>query len=156
MSRKNDIIGRMNDVCVNRKARFDYEILESYEAGIVLTGSEVKSLRNRNANLRDSFCIIKNGEAFIVNMHISQYPPATIFNHEPTRRRKLLLKKNEIKRLIGKTKERGLVLIPLRVYFKNRYAKVEIALARRKKKYEKKELIKERDLKRELRRDFKL
>lgn len=145
----------MKDVCVNRKARFDYECLENYEAGIVLTGSEVKSLRARNANLRDSFCIIKNGEAFIVNMHISHYSPATIFNHEPTRTRKLLLKKNEIKRLIGKTKERGLVLIPLRVYFKNRYAKVEIALAKGRKKYEKKELIKERDIKRELRRDFK-
>ncbi len=146
----------MKDVCVNRRAKFDYEILENYEAGLVLTGSEVKSLRERNANLRDSFCIIKNGEVFIVNMHISQYPPATIFNHEPTRTRKLLLKKSEIKRLIGKTKERGLVLIPLRVYFKNRYAKVEIALARGKKKYEKKELIKERDIQRELRRDLKL
>jgi SsrA-binding protein len=146
----------MKDVCVNRKARFDYEILENYEAGIVLTGSEVKSLRERNANLRDSFCIIKNGEVFLVNMHISHYTPATIFNHEPTRTRKLLLKKDEIKRLIGKTKERGLVLIPLRVYFKNRYAKVEIALAKGRKKYEKRELIKERDIQRELRRDFKL
>lgn len=146
----------IREVCVNRKARFDYEILENYEAGLVLAGSEVKSLRERNANLRDSFCIIKNGEVYIVNMHISHYPPATIFNHEPTRTRKLLLKKTEIKRLIGKTKERGLVLIPLRVYFKDRYAKVEIALAKGRKKYEKKELIKERDIKRELRRDFKL
>jgi len=146
----------MKEICTNRRARFDYEILESYEAGMVLTGSEVKSLRERNVNLRDSYCIIKNGEVFILNMHISQYPPATIFNHEPTRTRKLLLKKAEIKRLIGKTKEKGLVLIPLRIYFKNHYAKIEIALAKPKKKYEKKELIKERDIRRELRREFKL
>lgn len=146
----------MNEVCTNRRARFDYEILETYEAGMVLTGSEVKSLRLRNANLRDSFCVIKNGEVYLVNMHISKYNAANIFNHEPTRTRKLLLKKEEIKRLIGKTKERGLILIPLRVYFKNSYAKVEIALAKGKKKYEKKEVIKKRDIERELRRDYKI
>lgn len=145
----------IKEVCTNRRAKFDYEILETYEAGFVLTGSEVKSLRERNANLKDSFCIIKNGEVFLINMHISKYPPATIYNHDPTRTRKLLLKKEEIRRLIGKTKEKGLVLIPLRVYFKNKYAKVEIGLARGKKKYEKKELIKERDIRRELRREYK-
>ncbi|HEY4717191.1 MAG TPA: SsrA-binding protein SmpB [bacterium] len=142
----------MNDICVNRKARFDYEIIETHEAGMVLLGSEVKSLRNGNANLRDSYAIVKGEEVFLINAHIAKYPPANIFNHDPTRTRKLLLKKLEIRRLTGKIKEKGLTLIPLKIYFnKDGVAKTEIGLAKGRRKYEKKEEIKKRDIEREIR-----
>jgi len=145
-------------VITNRRARFDYEILETHEAGIVLTGAEVKSLRAGRANLADAHVIARNGELWLINLHISPYPPAAMHNPpDPTRARKLLLKKQQLDRLIGKLKEKGLALIPLRIYFNARgWAKVEIALARGKKKHDKRQAIKERELRRELDRRYKM
>ena len=142
--------GQETNVCVNRKARHDYLIEETYEAGLVLTGSEVKSLRAGRANLKDSHARITRGEAFLVNTHISPYGPAVHTGHEPTRARKLLLHRRELERLIGKVKERGLTLVPLRLYFKGPYAKVELALARGKRQYDKRAAIREKDVKREM------
>jgi SsrA-binding protein len=143
------------NVCVNRRARHDYLIEETYEAGLVLTGSEVKSLRDGKANLTDSYARIQKGEAYLLKTHISPYPGANQFNHEPTRTRKLLLHKREIQRLTGKTKERGLTLIPLRLYFNNGLAKVELGLARGKKLYDKRETLKRRAARREVERSLK-
>jgi SsrA-binding protein len=137
-------------IAVNRKARHDYFIEESLEAGLVLTGSEVKSLRAGKAQLKDSYARIERGEAWLANAHISEYNPAAQFGHEPTRQRKLLLHAREIDRLTGKTKEKGLTLIPLRLYFKNGRAKVELGLARGKKQYDKRATIKERESDREV------
>ena len=140
----------------NKKAFYDYEILERYEAGIELKGSEVKSLREGKANLRDSFVRIENGEAFLFNAYIAPYSHGGLFNHEPTRKRKLLLHKSEIKRLLGKSMEKGLTIIPLRIYFNERgRVKVEIALAKGKKLYDKRETIKRREQEREARRAMK-
>ncbi len=140
----------------NKKAFYDYEILERYEAGIELKGSEVKSLREGKANLRDSFVRIENGEAFLFNAYIAPYSHGGLFNHEPTRKRKLLLHKSEIKRLLGKSMEKGLTIIPLRIYFNERgKVKVEIALAKGKKLYDKRETIKRREQEREARRAMK-
>jgi SsrA-binding protein len=142
-------------VCVNRQARHNYFIDETYEAGLVLVGSEVKSLRDGKANLSDSYAQIRKGEAFLINFHIGAYPGANQFNHEPTRTRKLLLHAREIDRLTGKTKERGLTLVALKLYFKNGRAKVELGLGRGKKLYDKRETLKrknaERDIERSLR-----
>ena len=140
------------DITVNRRARHDYHIDETIEAGLVLSGSEVKSLRAGKAQLKDSHARIKNGEMWLVNAHISEYLPSAQFGHEPTRSRKLLLHKREIERLTGKIKERGLTLIPLRMYFKHGRAKVELGLARGKKLYDKRESIKERETRREMER----
>jgi SsrA-binding protein len=142
-------------VCVNREARHNYFIDEIYEAGLVLLGSEVKSLRDGKANLKDSYARIQKGEAFLVNAHVSPYPGANQFNHEPTRPRKLLLHQREIERLTGKTKEKGLTLIPLRLYFKNGRAKVELGLARGKKLYDKRETLKRKMAEREVERSLK-
>jgi len=142
-------------VAQNKKARHDYLIEDVYEAGLVLTGSEVKSLRDGKANLVDSYARIHKGEAFLVNSHISAYPGANQFNHEPTRLRKLLLHEHEIERLTGKTKERGLTLIPLRMYFKNGRAKVELGLARGKKNYDKRETLKRNEAAREMDRSIR-
>ena len=142
-------------VCVNRKARHDYFIEESYEAGLVLKGSEVKSLRDGKANLKDSYARILKGEAFLLNTHISPYPAANQFNHEPDRTRKLLLHKQELRRLTGKVKERGLTLIPLRLYFKDGKAKVELGLARGKKLYDKRETLRRKVAQREVERSLK-
>jgi len=142
-------------VCVNREARYNYFIDEIYEAGLVLLGSEVKSLRDGKANLKDSYGRIQKGEAFLVNAHVSPYPGANQFNHEPTRPRKLLLHQREIERLTGKTKEKGLTLIPLRLYFKNGRAKVELGLARGKKLYDKRETLKRKMAEREVERSLK-
>jgi SsrA-binding protein len=131
----------------NPKARHDYEILESLEAGIVLTGSEVKSLRGGGASLRESFAIIRDGQPMLIGMHISPYAQAGYAAHEPTRARKLLLHKEEIQRLVGKTAERGLTLVPLRVYFAHGLAKVELGLARGKHTYDKRSDLAERDAK---------
>jgi SsrA-binding protein len=133
-------------VCVNRKARHDYFIEETYEAGLVLTGSEVKSLRAGRANLKDSYARIRNGEAFLVGTHISPYAPAVHTGHEPTRTRH----RREIMRLGGKVRERGLTLVPLRLYFKGPHAKVELGLARGKKHYDKRATIRARELRREM------
>jgi SsrA-binding protein len=140
-------------VTVNRKARHDYHILETYEAGIALTGTEVKSLRAGRANLQDSFARVENAELFLYNMHISPYDQGNRFNHEPKRTRKLLMHKKEILRLLGKSREKGLALIPLKVYFNDQgKAKVELALARGKKVYDKREDMAARDAKREMER----
>jgi len=142
-------------VCQNKKAYADYFIDETIEAGIVLTGTEVKSLREGKANLKDSYVIIKDGEAFLLNCHISPYSHGNIYNHDPLRTRKLLLHKKEIERLIGKTQQQGYTLIPLKIYFKGHYVKVEIALARGRKKYEKRDIIKKKEAQREIERAIK-
>ncbi|MFN3920873.1 MAG: SsrA-binding protein SmpB [Caldimicrobium sp.] len=144
-------------VCTNRKASFLYEIEETYEAGIQLLGCEVKSLREGRANLSDSFARLVNGEVYLYNFHISPYPHSLeAKNLDPTRTRKLLLHKREIKRLAGKVQEKGYTLIPLKVYFNERgIAKVELALAKGKKVHDRREDIKRRDLERELRSKYK-
>jgi len=142
-------------ICTNRKARHLYEILESFEVGLVLVGTEVKSLREGQANLKDSFAILKNGEPFLLNMHISPYEKGNRANPDPVRPRKLLLHKEQLRKLFGKIAERGLTLVPLRLYFKGKVAKVELALVKGKKSYDKKRDIKEREAKRDLERAFK-
>jgi SsrA-binding protein len=142
-------------VCRNRKAGFEYNIEEVYQAGIVLLGPEVKSLREGRANLTDSYAKVKRGEIFLHNFHINPYPYAHHMNLEPERTRKLLMKKDEIKRLTGKTEERGYGLIPLQVYFAKGLAKVDLALVKGKKKVDKRHAIKERDMKRDLERERK-
>ena len=142
-------------VTENRKARHEFHIEDEIEAGMVLQGTEVKSLREGRANLKDAHGKIKNGELYLYQMHISPYPFAYYGNHEPERPRKLLLHKSELKRLVGKVQEKGFTLVPMRVYFKNGKAKVKIALARGKRKFDKREAIKERDLKREMDRERK-
>lgn len=134
----------------NRKAKFDYEILETVEAGIVLTGTEIKSLRAGKANLKDSYAIVRNGEVFLLNMHISEYDHGNIFNHNETRTRKLLLHKKEILKLNDKVRLNGLTLVPLKVYLKGNYAKVLLGVGKGKKLYDKRETMKERDIKREM------
>jgi SsrA-binding protein len=143
------------NIAVNRKARHDFAIEETIEAGLALTGSEVKSLRAGKANLKDSYGRVQNDEVWLWNAHISPYDPASQFGHEPTRTRKLLLHRKEIDRLNGKVKEKGLTLIPLRLYFKNGRAKVELALARGKKHHDKRASIREREVKREMDRALK-
>ena len=133
---------------LNRKARFDYEIFDILEAGIVLTGNEIKSIRKGSANLKDTYIQIKNGEAFIINMHITNYDKA-VFKEEETRTRKLLLNKDEILKLNDKVSIKGYTIVPLKLYFKNGKAKLEIGVAKGKHTYDKKESIKERDIKRE-------
>jgi len=142
-------------VTVNRKARHEFHILESFEAGIALTGTEVKSLRANKANLQDSFARVENSELILYNMHISHYEQGNQFNHEPKRPRKLLMHKQEIMRLLGKTQEKGLTMVPLKVYFTRGKAKVELGLAKGKKVHDKREAIKERDAKREMERAMK-
>lgn len=142
-------------VTVNRRARREYFIDEAFEAGMVLLGTEVKSLRDGRANLVDSYARVDKGQVYLVNSHISAYPAANIFNHEPTRPRKLLLHKREIARLTGKVKERGLTLIPLKLYFKDGRAKVELGLARGKKLYDKRATVKEKMVRREMERAMK-
>lgn len=137
-------------VCQNKKAYHDYHILETYEAGIALKGTEVKSLRAGKASLRDSFARVENGELWLENMHISPYEQGNQFNHEPKRARKLLMHKTEIMRLFGKSREKGLAIIPLKVYFKHGRAKVEIALAKGKKLYDKRQDQAKRDAQREM------
>ena len=144
-----------NDIAVNRRARHDFEIDETFEAGLVLTGSEVKALRAGKANLKDSYGRVEGNEIWLWNAHISPYGPASQFGHEPTRTRKLLLHREEIQRLTGKVKERGFTLVPLRLYFKNGRAKVQIGLGRGKKHYDKRASIREREVKREMDRALK-
>lgn len=132
----------------NRKARHNYTILETYEAGIALQGTEVKSIRNGKANIAESYAQIKNGECFIINMHISPYEQGNQFNHDPLRPRRLLLHKKEINRLIGKTQLQGLTLVPLKLYLKDGLVKVEIAVARGKQLHDKRDAIAKRDAER--------
>ncbi|MCX5801755.1 MAG: SsrA-binding protein SmpB [Candidatus Eisenbacteria bacterium] len=145
----------IKQVCANRKARYLYFVLETMEAGIVLVGSEVKSLREGKANIRDGYATVDGGEVFLHNMHVSPYDEASSFNHDPLRTRKLLLNKQEIRRLAGKINERGLTLVPLNVYFKGKHAKVELALVKGKKKYDKRESIARREQEREIERALK-
>ena len=139
----------------NRKARYNYEILDSIEAGIVLTGTEIKSLKLGRANIKDSYAIIKNGEAFLLNMHISTYDNGNIFNHLEDRTRKLLMHKKEIYKLRDKTLLEGFTLVPLKVYLKNGKAKVLIGVARGKKVYDKRETEKKRDVMRNINKEYK-
>jgi SsrA-binding protein len=142
-------------ISTNRKARHDYHIEENYEAGIVLTGTEVKSVRNARVNLKDSYARIDNGELFLYNLHISPYEQGNRFNHDPLRVRKLLMRKMEISRLHGKIKEKGYALIPLKLYLVRGLVKIELGLARGKKLYDKRRDIAERDSKREMERAFR-
>ncbi|MEA3272546.1 MAG: SsrA-binding protein SmpB [Patescibacteria group bacterium] len=144
-------------IAINKKALFDYEILEKLEAGLVLTGQEVKSVKNGQINLKGSYVTLKDGEAYLLNAHISPYKKAGILkDYNPTRSRKLLLHKKELTRLIGKSQEKGLTIIPLKVYTKGRgKIKIEIGIGRGKKKYEKRETIKKREVEREIRQKMK-
>ena len=142
-------------VATNRKAYHDYHIGETREAGISLLGTEVKSLREGKANLKDSYAIVKNDEVFLLNCHISPYSHGNILNHDPLRTRKLLLHKKEINRLFGHITQKGFTLIPLKIYFKDGKAKVEIGLAKGKRQYEKREAVKEKEAKREIERHLK-
>ncbi len=140
---------------LNRKARYDYEIEDTYEAGIVLTGTEIKSIRKGKANIKDSYVIIRNQEAYLINTHISLYEEGNRFNHEETRTRKLLLHKKEILKLRDKLEIEGYTIVPLKIYFSKGRAKIQIGVAKGKKNYNKKETIKERDIKREQERYMK-
>ncbi|MCX8160586.1 MAG: SsrA-binding protein SmpB [Candidatus Saccharicenans sp.] len=146
----------MKVVATNKSAHHNYEILETMEAGLALTGSEVKSIREGRISLKESYADFQGDELFLIDCNISPYHAANVFNHEPTRARKLLLHRRELKRLAGKVQERGLTLIPTRVYLNDRgLVKVELALARGKKTYEKRETIKKRDVEREIRAELK-
>ena len=145
----------MNVIATNRKARHEYHILQTMEAGIVLTGTEVKSLRLGRANLKESYARIENGEIFLYGMHISPYEQGNRYNPDPTRKRKLLLHRYEIRRLTGKVQEKGLTMVPLKMYFHNGRAKVELALVRGKREYDKRKSIAERDARRDMERGFK-
>ena len=134
----------------NRKAKYDYEIIDTIEAGIVLTGTEIKSIRNGKANLKDSYATIKNGEAVLINMHISPYEQGNNFNHSETRTRKLLLHKKEILKLNDKIHMEGFTLVPIKLYFKGRVAKILLGIAKGKKTYDKREAIKKRDIERDI------
>ncbi|APH03677.1 SsrA-binding protein SmpB [Bacillus weihaiensis] len=142
-------------VAQNKKANHDFSIEETFEAGIVLQGTEIKSIRNGRANLKDSYARIDKGEVFLLNMHVSPYEQGNRYNHDPLRTRKLLLHKKEIVKLIGATKEEGYALIPLKMYIKNGYAKVLIGLGKGKKKYDKREDLKKKEAKRDIERAFR-
>lgn len=140
---------------VNRKAQHDYFVEEILEAGIVLTGTEIKSIRAGNCNIKDCYGIVKNHEVYLLNMFVSPYKEGNIFNHEETRSRKLLLHKKEIKKIESAIEMKGLTLVPLKLYFKDNYLKVSLGICRGKKDYDKRESIKERDMKREALRNIK-
>ncbi|HFK0260317.1 TPA: SsrA-binding protein SmpB [Listeria monocytogenes] len=142
-------------IAQNKKARHDYAIEETFEAGIVLQGTEIKSVRNARVNLKDSYARIDKGEIFLHNMHISPYEQGNRYNHDPLRTRKLLLHKKQISRLIGETKESGYSIVPLKMYIKDGYAKVLIGVARGKKKYDKRQDLKQKEAKRDIERAFK-
>lgn len=140
---------------LNRKARHDYFIEEVYEAGIELTGTEIKSIRAGSCNIKDSYAVVKKGEVFLLNMFVAPYKEGNIFNHKETRTRKLLLHKKEIKKISEKQEQQGLTLIPLKLYFKKNKLKVELGICRGKKNYDKRESIKERDIKRSVEKELK-
>ena len=152
MGRKNAAV---KIACENRKARHDYFIHEVYEAGMELQGTEVKSLRAGKANLKDSYAEIRNGEIFVQNMHISPYEQGNIFNHDPLRRRRLLLHKAEITKLFSKTREKGFTLVPLKIYFKKGRAKMELALVSGKHNYDKRQALAEKAVKRDVERSMR-
>ena len=142
-------------IAQNKKARHDYSIIDTMEAGMVLQGTEIKSIRNSRINLKDGFVRVRNGEAFLYNVHISPYEQGNIFNHDPLRTRKLLLHKKQIARLVKETKNAGVTIVPLKVYIKNGYAKVLIGLAKGKKSYDKREDLKRKDVDRQIDRTLK-
>ena len=142
----------MKDIATNRQARHRYLFLETWEAGLVLTGTEVKSLREGKVQIKDGYASVRDGEVWLHNVHIPPYGPASRENHEPERSRKLLMHRNEIERLIGKMREKGLTLVPTRLYFRDGRAKVEVALAKGKDVGDKRQAIKEREMKREMER----
>ena len=145
------------DVATNRQASYRYNLLERFEAGLVLTGTEVKSLREGNAQLKDSYAVVRDGEVWLIGLYIAPYGPAARENHDPERPRKLLLHRYEIERLVGRTRERGLTLIPTRIYFSGSRsrAKVELALARGKDLYDKRESIRKREMARDVQRELR-
>ena len=151
MSEKTEREKAQSSVAENRKAFHDFHLMESFEAGVVLLGTEVKSIREGSVNLRDSFARVEDGEVFLYNVNISPYSHRGYADHEPLRRRKLLLHRDEIRKLIGKTVEKGMTLVPTRLYFKNGRVKVAVALAKGKKEYDKRETIKRREADRETR-----
>lgn len=140
----------LQSIARNRRARYDYHVLDSWEAGLVLSGTEVKSLRDGKANLTDAYGIVKDGEVWLLNLHISPYERGTHFNHEPTRSRKLLLHKKEIRKLIGAVERQGLTLVPLELYFKDGRAKVRLALGKGKKQHDKRADDKKREDERDM------
>jgi SsrA-binding protein len=142
-------------IATNKKARFDFEILSTVEAGLVLTGTEIKSVRAGRVRLQEGYAKVTGGEAFLVDTYIAPFENAGPFNHDPVRQRKLLLHKGEIQRLYGKTKEKGLSLLPLRLYLKNGKAKVELGLGRGKRKYEKRDALRKEDARKEIQRSLK-
>ena len=146
----------VQSIAKNRQARHDYAIIDSWEAGIVLTGTEVKALREGKANISDSYGIVRNGEIFLLNLHISPYERGGYVNHDPTRTRKLLLHRKEIRRLIGAVEREGLTLIPLELYFKKGKAKVALALGKGKKLHDKRETARQRDAEREVARALRV
>ena len=150
MAKKGKRKAAPGDIATNRQARFRYHLLEKWECGIELQGSEVKSLRDAKIQLKDAYAALEQGELWLHNCHIAPYPPAAAANHEPERPRKLLLKRRELERLIGQTAEKGLTLVPTRVYFKGPWAKVEIALAKGKDLHDKRRDLKAKDHKREI------
>jgi len=142
-------------IASNKTARLNYDIGDTYEAGIVLSGTEVKALRAGKANIKDSYAVVNDNEVYLREMHISHYDHGNRFNHEPLRQRKLLLHKSEIRKLYGKSREKGLALVPLKLYFKNGKVKVEIGIGKGKKLYDRREDIKQRDERRDISRSFK-
>ena len=153
MTRRSE--GEIKQIAANRKALHDYSIEDTYEAGVALTGTEIKSVRAGRVNLRDGFVQIRNGEAWLLNVHISPYDFGNRENHEPRRERKLLLHRHEIRKLYSKVAERGWTIVPLRIYLKEGRAKVEIALARGRRLYDKRDAVAERDMDRDLQRAVK-
>ncbi|HEY64221.1 MAG TPA: SsrA-binding protein SmpB [Caldilineae bacterium] len=148
-------MAKIRTIATNRKAYHDYHIEETIEAGIVLTGTEIKSIREGKVNLRDGFAIIRDGEVWLLNVHIAPYSGGNRMNHEPKRERKLLLHRREINRLAGRVQEKGWTLVPLRLYLKDNIAKVELALVRGKRQYDKRQAIAKREAEREMRRSIK-
>jgi SsrA-binding protein len=140
---------------INRKARHDYFVEDTYECGIELVGTEVKSIRKSGCNIKDSYAIIRKGEVFLINMHIAVYKEGNIFNHEEARSRKLLLNKKEIEKISKEVEQQGLTLVPLKVYFKYCRVKIELGICRGKKNYDKRESLKEKDIKRNMNREMK-
>ena len=155
MAKKGKRKAAPGDVATNRQASYRYHLLERFECGLILTGTEVKSMREGNVQLKDAYAVIRDGEVWLLGMYVAPYGPAARGNHEPERPRKLLLHRREIERLIGKTAERGLTLVPTRVYFSGPNAKVEIALARGKNVYDKRESIRRREVRREVQRELR-
>ena len=155
MAKKQPRAPEAGDAATNRRARHRFELIETMEAGIELQGSEVKSLRQGKAQMSDAYAVVDRGEVWLRNLHIAPYLPASRENHEPERPRKLLLRRAEIERLIGKTQQRGLTLIPTRIYFKGKRAKVELALARGKQQRDKRRQIRDRDVARDIEREVK-